>query len=397
MRQVGGSARLTGPVEGQPGIIMAGFDLGQVGYTLEEFFLESAATCFEPAGPAGADGYWLVTPSGQAPFATRLVVCRPSDPGAFTGTVILEWLNVSAGFDAPAHWMLTHRQVVRAGWAWVGVSAQRAGIEGGSIFEAAGDATRRAVVLPALKEGDPVRYGALHHPGDAFCFDIFSQAGRAVRDGGVLGPLSAECLLAAGQSQSAIHLFTYVNAVAPTVPPAVACDGYLIGSRAGFAAPLTGWGGRIRSEGPDGARVRTDGRAPVLTVQTESDVTGVLAGVAVIAVSPINPDLVLLPAGHRVAASAQAATRRADVKLADHVPRSAPKRPAREADLSVVYGALAVAMTRRPLGRPGGGRRAGMGRKTQKIASAAAGLARAVPGGALDEGSWPCPAATARR
>ena len=143
---------------------MAGFDLGQVGYTLEEFFLESAATCFEPAGPAGADGYWLVTPSGQAPFATRLVVCRPSDPGAFTGTVILEWLNVSAGFDAPAHWMLTHRQVVRAGWAWVGVSAQRAGIEGGSIFEAAGDATRRAVVLPALKEGDPVRYGALHHP-----------------------------------------------------------------------------------------------------------------------------------------------------------------------------------------------------------------------------------------
>jgi hypothetical protein len=42
--------------------------------------------------------------------------------------VILEWLNVSAGFDAPAHWMLTHRQVVRAGWAWVGVSAQRAGI-----------------------------------------------------------------------------------------------------------------------------------------------------------------------------------------------------------------------------------------------------------------------------
>ena len=34
MRQVDGSARPTGPVEGQPGIIMAGFDLGQVGYTL---------------------------------------------------------------------------------------------------------------------------------------------------------------------------------------------------------------------------------------------------------------------------------------------------------------------------------------------------------------------------
>jgi nucleotide-binding universal stress UspA family protein len=135
------------------------------------------------------------------------------------------------------------------------------------------------MVLPALKESDPGRYGALHHPGDAFSFDIFSQAARAIRDGGVLGPLPVECLLATGQSQSAIHLVTFVNAVVPTVPPEAACDGYLIGSRTGFAAPLTGWDGRIRTEGPDGARVRTDGRAPVLTVQTESDVTGVLAGV----------------------------------------------------------------------------------------------------------------------
>ena len=178
--------------------------------------------------------------------------------------MILEWLNVSAGFDAPAHWMLTHRQIVRAGWAWVGVSAQRAGVDGGSLFEAAGQepdpGSRRTMALPALKESDPVRYGGLHHPGDAFCFDIFSQAARAVRDGSVLGPLPVECLLATGQSQSAIHLVSYVNAVAPRVAPEVACDGYLIGSRSGFAAPLTGWDGRIRAEGPDGARVRTDGR-----------------------------------------------------------------------------------------------------------------------------------------
>jgi hypothetical protein len=275
------AGRVTGPVEGQPGIIMAGFDLGQVGYTLEEFFLEGTATSFEPAGPAGADGSWQVRPSGRAPFATRLVVCRPSDPGAFTGTVVLEWLNVSSGFDAPAHWMLTHRQVVRAGWAWVGVSAQRVGIEGGGgIFEPAAEPGDKSLpTLPALKVGDPARYGGLHHPGDAFCFDIFTQAARAVRLGGVLGPLPVECLLASGQSQSAIHLVTYVNAVASTVPADSACDGYLIGSRAGRAAPLTGWDGRIRDEGPDGVRLRTDGRAPVLTVQTETDVTGILAGV----------------------------------------------------------------------------------------------------------------------
>jgi hypothetical protein len=201
--------------------------------------------------------------------------------------VVLEWLNVSAGFDAPAHWMLTHRHVMRSGWAWVGVSAQRRGVEGGGgLFDGADDAAeqpppapRRIMALPALKESDPARYGGLSHPGDAFCFDIFAQAARAVRAGGILGSLTAECLLASGESQSAIHLVTYVNAVAPTVPPEAGCDGYLIGSRSGRAAPLSGWDGQIRTGGPDGVRVRTDGRATVLTVQTETDVTGVLAGV----------------------------------------------------------------------------------------------------------------------
>jgi len=98
---MGESGRLSGPVAGRPEIIMAGFDLGQVGYAVEEFFLEGTATSFEPAGPAGADGYWEVAASGRVPFATRLVACRPSDPGAFTGTVVLEWLNVSAGSAPP--------------------------------------------------------------------------------------------------------------------------------------------------------------------------------------------------------------------------------------------------------------------------------------------------------
>ena len=271
---------LAGPVGGTPGIILTGFDLASVGYQVEEFFLSSTATSFEPAGPAGPDGRWQVRPAARAPFTTRLVVCRPSDPAAFTGTVIVEWLNVSVGIDAPANWILTHRQIVRAGWAWVGISAQRAGIDGGSIFDAAADpgAQPQGIRLPALKQSDPGRYGELRHPGDAFCFDIFSQAVRAVRDGTVAGPSRPECVLAVGQSQSAIHLVTYVNAVAPTLPPEAAADGYLIGSRSGSAAPLSGWDGQIRP-GPGDVRIRTDLGAPVLTVQTETDVTGVLAGV----------------------------------------------------------------------------------------------------------------------
>jgi Alpha/beta hydrolase domain len=281
MPPVDDGARLSGPVAGTPGIFITGFDLASVGYVLEEYFLESTATSFEMAGPAEPDGRWAVRPAAEAPFVTRLVVCRPSDPGAFTGTVVVEWLNVSAGIDAPAHWMLTHRHVIRAGWAYVGVSAQRRGIEGGGgIFEdgSAGPDVPQRMLLPALKQSDPARYRALHHPGDAFSFDIFTRAVRAVRGGGLLGPAPAGCVLGAGQSQSAIHLVTYLDAVVPGLSPEAVCDGYLIGSRSGSAAPLSGWDGRIRS-GPQDVRIRTDLRVPVLTVQTETDVTGLLAGV----------------------------------------------------------------------------------------------------------------------
>jgi hypothetical protein len=268
---------VSGPVAGTPGILIAGFDLASVGYVLEEFFLESSAVSFEAAGPAGPDGFWAVTPAGREPFVTRVVVCRPAGPGVFTGTVVLEWLNVSVGFDAPAYWILTHRQIARAGWAWVGVSAQRAGIDGGSIFNSGGDGQGR-MSLPALKQSDPQRYGGLSHPGDAFCFDIFTRTARAVRAGALPGLGQPECLLGAGESQSAIHLVTYVNAVVPTLAPEAGCHGYLIGSRAGAAAPLSGWDGSIRS-GPQDVRIRTDLRVPVLTVQTETDVTGLLGGV----------------------------------------------------------------------------------------------------------------------
>src|SRR5260370_657569 len=104
--------------------------------------------------------------------------------------------------------MLAHTYLLRHGHAWVGVSAQRAGIEGGGMVEGM-----------HLKVTSPERYAALSHPGDRWAFDIFSQAGRAVlarpgllpRDGN--GPPVR--MLACGHSQSGSFLTTYVNAVDP--------------------------------------------------------------------------------------------------------------------------------------------------------------------------------------
>jgi hypothetical protein len=137
-----------------------------------------------------------------------------------------------------------------------------------------------------LKKVDAVRYASLSHPGDAFAFDIFSQAGRAARDGRLLGD-AARCVLAIGESQSAMFLVSYVNAVDPE---ARVYDGFLIHGRGGSGAPLDGSSairaplaeraavvssGRWSASPFLGAdRIRDDVRVPVLTVQSETDVVG---------------------------------------------------------------------------------------------------------------------------
>jgi hypothetical protein len=158
---------------------------------------------------------------------------------------------------------MTHRELARKGYAWVGVSAQKVGVEGGASLMSGGT---------PLKKADPQRYGALSHPGDAYAFDIFSQVGQLLRApgaGGMLGTLKPKALLAMGESQSAGFLVSYVNAVDPT---AKAYDGFLIHSRFGFAAPLDG----ASAVGtPQGellvARLRPDLRAPVMVFITETD------------------------------------------------------------------------------------------------------------------------------
>ena len=64
---------------------------------------------------------------------------------------------------------------------------------------------------------DPSEYASLSHPGDSFSYDMFSQAGQAVRDHAatILGGLHPRKLIAAGESQSAIRLMTYIDAVQP--------------------------------------------------------------------------------------------------------------------------------------------------------------------------------------
>jgi hypothetical protein len=132
----------------------------------------------------------------------------------------------------------------------------------------------------SLKKQDPERYSRLNHPGDAFAYDIFSQAGRLIREASddVLGALKPEHFVAIGESQSAMFLTTYINAVDRL---ASVYDGFLVHSRFGVAAPLDGVSAleALQEGTSDPAPFRADLRVPVVNVITETDLVGaVLAG-----------------------------------------------------------------------------------------------------------------------
>jgi Alpha/beta hydrolase domain len=258
------------PVPGKPNLIVGAYDIADVGYTAAEFFVSGTASSYAGEGALG-----------QADYTTRIVALTPTDVTKFNGTVLVEWLNVSGGVDAAALWFMAHREIVREGYAYVVVSAQEVGVQGGVSL----------VADMSLKKQDPERYSRLSHPGDAYSFDMFSQVGQLVRQTDeVLGGLKPEFVVAVGESQSAIFLTTYVNAVDPL---AKVYDGFLVHSRFGGAAPLDG--GSILAElekgAPDPSPFRDDLRVPLMNIITETDLLGAILPAYYLARQPDNESL----------------------------------------------------------------------------------------------------------
>jgi Alpha/beta hydrolase domain len=132
---------------------------------------------------------------------------------------------------------------VREGYAWVGVSAQRAGIHSAT----------------GLRAWNPDRYGTLDVTAggsindDTLSYDVFTQAGRALADG-PLRDLEVRRLLATGHSQSAVRLRSYYNSIQPL---AQTYDGFVMHGIFGSAA------------------LRTDIPTPAWKLQSETDAVGI--------------------------------------------------------------------------------------------------------------------------
>ncbi len=203
------SPRITGPVVGGD----RGFaynewpwSLKPYGYRQDEYFVSGAARS--------------VKTLTSAKFRTRIQVFRPTNAVRSTGTVKVEWNNVTAEAELTPDWVLHHRAAMKAGDTFVLASVQQVSVCGFAIPDPRilfrGES---AEVLPtcspmSLKAWDPRRYASLSHPGEEYAHDIFSQIIRAVRlpanRGVVTGGRAVERVIGLGDSQSAYELGAYL-------------------------------------------------------------------------------------------------------------------------------------------------------------------------------------------
>ena len=259
--------------------IANGFDVEPpvpFGYVEEEYLVSGTGNIYEYT----STGIRVVDPCPDIAergctdlsYTTRMLVRRPRDLRDFSGTVIIEPLNPSAGFDIAAVWDRSASYIVRKGHVFVGW-------------------TSKSVVVSALQNWDPGRYAALNWPYvpspdgspnngvyDGITFDIAAQIGALFRDNGPGSPLfgaKVQHVIEAGFSQDGGFTFTqadFFHSLERMPCDLQIYDGYVPGGTTGpsnlnFGLTLAGI---LPADDP--RRAMQPREAPVIHVNTETEI-----------------------------------------------------------------------------------------------------------------------------
>jgi hypothetical protein len=140
--------------------------------------------------------------SGGQAWVTRMLVRRPLDAGKFSGRVIVELLDASAGQESAPLWGFSWEHFLRRGDAWVGVTISPAAVDSLKKFNAARYA---ALSLPAFDTGScgPARQGG--PAGGDFMVQVAALLRSSSKENPLLG-LNPQRLIVAGYSASGDYL-----------------------------------------------------------------------------------------------------------------------------------------------------------------------------------------------
>jgi hypothetical protein len=246
-------------------------NLAREGYVETEHLVSGKANVYTWTQPGPAT---VRTPN--APYTTRILVRRPKRANDFSGNVIVEMLNPSNLFDLNIGWGLAHKQIMRRGDAWVGITA-------------------KPIAVDALKSFDPQRYGGLSWANplplsdpancttvaadsartteNGLVWDINSQVGKWLESDARSNPLrgTVRRLYGFGYSQTGSFLTTYVNAIHPLDVRrngGPIYDGYIV-QVSGGATPINQCEPAIPVGDP--RRVIRNAGVPVIKAMSQSD------------------------------------------------------------------------------------------------------------------------------
>lgn len=184
----------------------------EAGYAEEEYFFEGTANVYEETG----ENTRRVIHEAM-PYLNRFLVRKPADGGRFSGNIVVEILNATAGFDIDRMWVVGAKELMRSGDIYVGI-------------------TSKPDVLDSMKKADPDRYGAiswkisydrydcpcegvdraaLPRRGDCetgLFWDMLTELAEVLRtDTQFIPEGKKRYLYLAGWSQSATYMYTYLN------------------------------------------------------------------------------------------------------------------------------------------------------------------------------------------
>ena len=281
--------RVEGPLAATPGSYPFGAadhqrrpqDLRRLGFVEEEYLMRGSANVYDWPGQNGA-----VVRTAGAPYATRVLVRRPARRAS--GTVWVEMLNPSNFFDLNLAWALAHREFVRDGDAWVGITAKPVSIQALQRF----DAQRYAALSFAnpLPASDPrnctISGDSSQATENGLVWDAYSQVAAWIRSRAATNPFRragrALRVYGFGYSQTGGYLNTYAGALHRQVTRQNGgrplFDAYLIGASGGAFVGLAPINQCATLPPPDDPRyvIRNLG-VPVIRAMTQTDA---LAGIA---------------------------------------------------------------------------------------------------------------------
>ena len=242
-------------------------DLGKSGYVEEEFSVSGDANIYEYVDDESQSS--AVRMRDEAiPYTSRLLIRRPADAERFNGTLYLEVLNPTAGWDGDPIWQNTHEYMMREGAIYAGLTSKPVAL----------NFLRDKWGRDPYPQRDSSRYAKLEMPYFGQIWDMLSEVAALLKspdaDGNPLAGFPVRRTILTGYSQSVAYQVTYANSFharerMPDGTPLI--DGYFL-SAGGSAKNINRPTRETEGLPPGDRRNLVDVDVPVVRFQTETEV-----------------------------------------------------------------------------------------------------------------------------